>query len=164
MKANLAVIALSGALLATSVGAQPVMATGTRVRAWFPDTAVPRLSRDRLVSQTGGVESMDARAIVLRVDGGTTHRVSLATLVQLDSSAGRSTHRLSGAIVGGLLSGAAFVGMVCGFSSGSCAVDGGNVGGFLGYYAVGAIPGIFFGRAVGGRMQGAERWRIVWKP
>ncbi len=163
MNPTIATASLFAVLLASTVGAQPVMEAGTRVRVWLPDTAPTAASRNLPWSRVGHVESMDARTIVLRIDGGTTDRLSLTNLVQLDSSAGQSTHRMSGAIVGGLLSGAAFVGMVCGFSDGSCAVNGGNVGGFLGYYAIGAIPGVFIGRAVGGRMRGDDRWIVVWR-
>lgn len=48
---------------------------------------------------------------------------------------------LLGAVIGGLTTGAAFVGAACAFSDGSCSVSA-NVSGFMVYYAVGAVPGV----------------------
>ena len=99
------------------------------------------------------------------VDTGTSQPVLLPlnTVRQIDVSRGRSDRRVLGAILGGAISGTAFVAAACAFSDGSCDV-GNHVGGFIAYYAVGAIPGIFVGRSIGSRHHGAERWEVGWTP
>ncbi|MBL0170318.1 MAG: hypothetical protein IPP90_06220 [Gemmatimonadaceae bacterium] len=156
-------IALIAGLLATPLTAQPILSIGTRVRVWMPDSVLPIGMRDGGGIRVGTVSAMDASVLQLRSDATAPLRLPLATLTRLEVSAGRSSHRTAGAVVGGLLSGAAFVGLACGFTDGSCAVNSGNVGGFLAYYAIGAIPGVFIGRAIGGHLTGEERWREVWR-
>lgn len=164
MRAGLALVAsVCVAPLGAPMAAQPVLETGTRIRIWLPDSVMPADAADRAGARIGVVARMDASTLVLRVRTSERRAVPLAVLTRIDVSAGRPTHRVAGALLGGVLSGGAFVGMACGFSDGSCAVNSGNIGGFLGYYAVGAIPGVFIGRAIGGRMQGSERWREVWR-
>lgn len=63
-------------------------------------------------------------------------------------------------LIGGLVSGAAFVGLICAFSDGSCAI-GNEVGGFALYYATGAIPGVLVGGSIGSRMCGHEHWEPI---
>lgn len=162
MNATTAAVALIAQMLAAVLPAQPVVATGTRVRLWLPDSVVPAQVADVAGLRIGSVAAMDSATLVLRA-GTATHRVPLASLARLDVSEGRPSHRTAGAVIGGLVSGALFVGAACGFSDGSCDVNSGNVGGFLAYYAIGALPGVFIGRAVGGRMHGEERWREVWR-
>lgn len=162
MRTHVAGFAVAAGLLAASVRAQPVLPTGSRARLWLRDTTTLPLSHDRVVSRSGVVAVVDGQVILIRLDDGETHRVPLSAVVRADSSTGRSSRRLAGAVFGGVLTGAAFVGSSCWFSDGSCAVNGSNVSGFLVYYAVGAIPGVFIGRAIGGRIQGPERWQTVW--
>ncbi len=150
---RLRLLALALLAASTVLGAQPSPPTGTRVR----------LITGAGVTAVGTLVSMDSSAIVTRDDDAHLDTTATASLTCLQVSEGRASRATVGAVVGGLLSGGAFVGMVCGMSSGSCAVNGGNVGGFLGYYAVGAIPGVFIGRAIGGRMRGEESWSEIWR-
>ena len=147
----------------SSADAQPLLTRGTRVRVSIADGSPEAARTARPTPLTGVVSSMDATALMLVLGEGPERRVPLGALLRIDVSAGRSTRRTAGAIIGGLVSGAVFVGAACGFSDGSCGVNSSNVGGFLAYYAVGAIPGVFIGRSIGGRMQGEERWRELWR-
>ena len=100
------------------------------------------------------------RARDQRADSGEC-ALALTTVRQIDISRGRSDHRVLGGIIGGAISGGAFVAAACAFSDGSCDI-GKHVGGFIAYYAVGAIPGVLIGRSIGSRHHGAERWEVRW--
>ena len=140
------------------LGAQPPLRPGARVRVRrAADTAAATPAEWRI----GTVVSSTREALVLRPAAlADSVVVPMSEIRRIDISLGRPSHRTSGAVIGALLSGAAFVGLACAFSDGSCSI-GGNVGGFLGYYAVGAVPGAFVGAALGARHPGRERWRQV---
>jgi len=147
-------------LLASPAAAQPVFSPGTRVRVLVADSAANH-ARDATQGWViGSVVSSPPPALLLDAKTG---RVSytVGELRQIDVTRGRANKRWMGATIGGLLSGAAFTGAVCGFSSGSCNI-GANVGGFLVYYATGAIPGVIVGGAMGARHVGEERWEQAW--
>lgn len=142
--------------------AQPAMTPGTRVRISItPPSAAearqPAWRAGRFVSST---------PTTLVIDTGNVHEplgVAIGSIRQIDVSRGRPSRKWTGAVVGGLVSGGAFVALACAFSNGSCNV-GDNISGFLAYYAVGAIPGAIVGGAIGARHHGAERWRQIWVP
>ncbi|MHB1223949.1 MAG: hypothetical protein ACYC2G_07890 [Gemmatimonadaceae bacterium] len=150
-----------GVLGTVPVGAQPVLPAGTRVRVFTDPLAVfPGMpERGQL---TGTVVFSDPSELRLDTEP-PPRRIELpvAGLRRIDVSRGRPNRRLSGGMIGGLVSGAVFVGAVCAFSDGSCDV-GENVGGFLAYYAVGAVPGVLIGARIGARRRGPERWETVW--
>ena len=154
---------VSGGALLLSVArvpelpAQRVLEPGTRVRVAVGG-GVP--GAGLLI---GTVTTMDATAIGVQMDLGPARSLPLASVLRIDVSRGRGTHRGVGAALGGVLSGAAFVVLACKFSDGSCDVGGSNVGGFMAYYAIGAIPGVFAGASIGGRYPGNERWREHWR-
>ena len=135
---------------------------GTRVRVTtLPSLAVDTSGR-QLVRHVGRVVSSTPTDFEFVSESSRWTRVlAFSQVSQLDVSAGRKSRALAGGVLGGLLSGGAFVGTACAFSSGSCDI-GSNAGGFLGYYAVGAIPGAIVGAVVGRRLHGAERWRTLW--
>ena len=139
--------------------AQPSITPGTRVRISIaPPVAVeatqPAWRVGRFVSRT---------PTTFAIDTGAQQPIGIAigAIRQIDVSRGRPNRKWTGAVLGGLLSGGAFVALACGFSNGSCNV-GDNVGGFIAYYAVGAIPGAVGGGAIGARHYGAERWQQIW--
>jgi hypothetical protein len=134
--------------------AQPAVSPGTRIRLALPDSASPVIAT---------MVSGDANSLTVTDAARQSRRIPLAELLRVEVSEGRSTHRRAGATVGGLLGGALFATMACGFSDGSCAVSGSTVGGFLVYYAIGAIPGAMYGASVGSRRLGDEQWREVWR-
>lgn len=142
--------------------AQPSMTPGTRVRiSTAPLSAVdaPVLAR-----HVGNFVSSTPATIV--IDTGEVRQpmgIAIGAIRQIDVSRGRPSRKRTGALIGGLVTGGAFVGLACAFSNGSCNV-GDNVGGFLAYYAVGAIPGAIVGGAIGARRYGAERWQQIWVP
>ena len=150
-------------LLTPPMTAQPPLRQGTRVRVFTSsDSLAPRGNAVSRAWIAGTVVSSTPEALVLR-PAPLSEPVAVPTrnVLQVDISRGRPNHRWRGATIGGLLSGGAFVALACWFSDGSCNV-GDNVGGFLGYFAVGAIPGAFVGGARGARQQGPERWQQVW--
>jgi surface antigen len=164
MRRIVMVIACAILGVASGANAQPLLDRGTRVRVsiggGLPETGGrPQATQ----SLSGLVASMDTAAIVVALGSGMERHVPLQSLLRIEVSAGHGSRRTAGTIVGGLVSGALFVGAACGFSDGSCGVSSSNVGGFLAYYAVGALPGVFIGRAIGARMQGEERWRELWR-
>lgn len=151
-----------GVLHAPPAGAQPVLPAGTRARVVMVDsTSATSGARGRGVL-TGTVVSSDSTVLLLET-APPPRRIALAVagLQRIDVSRGRPNRRAMGAVIGGLISGAAFVGAACAFSDGSCDVRG-DLGGFLAYYAVGALPGALVGDRVGARRPGPERWKTVW--
>ena len=151
-RALLRLVAAALAVPVATLSSQPTLPAGTRVRLVQQKPPTPLV---------GTVISWDHSTVRLTSDAGRVIGVQRVDLTSVAVSAGRSDRRVAGMLAGGLLSGAAFVGSVCAFSDGSCAIDG-HLGGFLAYYAVGAIPGVFVGRAVGKRVRGPERWRELW--
>jgi hypothetical protein len=151
------------ALLAAPIAAQPPLTQGTRVRVFARADSLTRpagaVSRGWIA---GTVVSSTPEALVLS-PAPLSEPVVLPTqdVLRIDVSRGRPNHKWRGATIGGLLSGSAFVALSCWFSDGSCNV-GENVGGFLAYFAVGAVPGAVVGGARGARQQGPERWQQVW--
>ena len=144
---------------ATTGRAQPSITPGTRVRISIaPPAAVeamqPAWRVGRFVSRT-------PTTFVIDTGVHPPIEIAIGTIRQIDVSRGRPNRKWTGAVLGGLLSGGAFVALACGFSNGSCNI-GDNVGGFIAYYAVGAIPGAIVGGAIGSRHRGAERWQRVW--
>lgn len=142
------------------VRAQPPMAPGTRVRV----SVAPPGAAEQAPWRVGRFLSRTPTTFV--VDTGNAREpigIAIGTIRQIDVSRGRPSRRWTGAVIGGLVSGGAFVALACAFSNGSCNV-GDNVGGFLAYYGAGAIPGAIVGGAIGSRHHGAERWRQVWAP
>ncbi len=142
--------------------AQPPMTPGTRVRiSVAPPSATEALQPawrvGRFVSSTPTTFVIDTGNVQEPLG------VAIGSIRQIDVSRGRPSRKWTGAVVGGLVSGGAFVALACAFSNGSCNV-GDNVGGFLAYYAAGAIPGAIVGGAIGARHYGAERWQQVWVP
>ena len=155
---RISVAATAALLLASALSAQPDIAPGTRVRVTVRANVLPGGAGQRI----GTVTSTSGDAFLVRVERSTdTLRLSYADLTRVEVSLGRKTRKLRGAIIGGLLTGSAFVSMACAFSNGSCDISK-DVGGFLAYYAVGAIPGVIIGTAIGSRLHGPEQWRSVW--
>jgi hypothetical protein len=150
------------ATVALPLGAQPPLRPGARVRVGMTVdslAATPAASGGWWV---GTVVSTSTRDLVLRPTPLADSVVlSMAEIRRIDLSRGRPSRRWSGAVIGGLLSGGAFAAAACAFSDGSCSVSD-NVGGFLGYYAVGAVPGVLVGGALGSRLRGRERWEQVY--
>ena len=153
--------------LGSPLPAQPPLATGTRLRVLVKDTLV-RDGAARTDGAAGGgwrigavVSAVPPTLTLETSPPGRRDAIPLAAVTRIDVSRGRPTRRGRGAVVGGLLSGGAFVGLACAFSDGSCRV-GDDVGGFLLYFATGAIPGVIVGRSVGSRMRGPERWETLW--
>ena len=143
-------------------GAQPSMTPGTRVRiSTAPPSAVAAPTLARHVGNF--VSSTPATIVIDTGDARQPMEITIGSIRKIDVSRGRPSRKWTGALVGGLVSGGAFVGLACAFSNGSCNV-GDNVGGFLAYYAVGAIPGAIVGGAIGSRHHGAERWQQIWAP
>ena len=141
--------------------AQPSITPGARVRiSVAPPVAVdamqPAWRVGRFVSRT---------ATTFVIDTGVQQPIGIGigAIRRIDVSRGRPNRKWTGAVLGGLVSGGAFVALACGFSNGSCNV-GDNVGGFIAYYAVGASPGALVGGAIGARHYGAERWQQIWVP
>ena len=148
------------ALVSATAGAQPSIAPGTRVRVSISPTSAAQAAKTE--SRIGTLVSSTATIVV--IDTGSVANwatFAIGDIRQIDVSRGRPNHKWMGAGLGGLLSGGAFVALACGFSNSSCNV-GDNVGGFIAYYAVGAIPGAIVGGAIGSRHRGAERWERVW--
>lgn len=139
--------------------AQPALDPGTRVRVYSVDSAVAVALRQALIGRV--VRSRPDTLSLLPDASGLEVRLASHSLERIDVSAGRPTHAIGGGIVGGLISGGAFVALACAFSNGSCRI-GHQVGGFLAYYATGAIPGAVVGAVVGSRTHGPERWRTIW--
>lgn len=141
------------------VAAQPTLDPGSRVRIYWADTgavsALPQALIGRVSHRTPSALSVVPDRSALEVS------VPLPSLLRIDVSAGRGTHAVAGGIIGGLISGGGFVALACAFANGSCRV-GNQLGGFLAYYAAGAIPGAIVGVAVGSRIPGPERWRPSW--
>lgn len=149
-------------LAGSPMAAQPSVTAGARVRVLVSDTVAAPEATSRPRWTVGTVVSSTSSVLVLRTTpSGPQQNVSFAELRRIEVSRGRSNHRWIGATIGGLISGGAFVAAACAFSDGSCSVSD-NVGGFLGYYAVGAIPGAIVGGAIGSRHYGRERWRQIW--
>lgn len=151
-------------LVSVSITAQPSLPQGTRVRVF---TAGTPARADEPGNNEAHVRTLAASTpgnIVIDT-GSSTHRVTIAVgdVRRIDVSRGASDRKWSGAVIGGLISGGAFVALACAFSNGSCKI-GNNVGGFVAYYAVGAIPGALVGGAIGSRQRGPERWERVWAP
>jgi hypothetical protein len=153
--------ALVGAA-APPLAAQPPLAPGARVRVFAADSLLANPPRAARGWRLGTVAAVTPRTLLLET-AAPASRISLelAEVTRVDVSRGRGNRRWAGAVTGGLLTGGAFVGLACAFGNGSCR-PGDDVGGFLVYYAVGAIPGALAGGALGARMRGAERWRRVW--
>ena len=145
--------------VAFPLAAQPSLRPGARIRV---RTTADTLAATPAEWRVGTVVSSTARALILRpAPLADSVVVPMTEIRRIDLSLGQPSHRRTGAVIGGLLSGAAFVGLACAFSDGSCRV-GDNVGGFLGYYAVGAVPGALVGGALGARHRGRERWEQVY--
>ena len=152
-------LALAVLLISLPLRAQPTLNPGVRVRVYSSDSAVSSVLREAL---TGRVSRSTPSTLLLVADpSGTEVSLPSHSLLRIDVSAGRGTHAVAGGVIGGLISGAGFVGLACAFSNGSCRIDN-HVGGFLAYYAVGAIPGAVVGVAMGSRMHTPERWRTIW--
>ncbi len=148
----LAMLSMVVSMRATSLPAQSPVAVGTRVRVFFrASNASPVI---------GVVQRQDADALRMIVSARDTV-FPFAQLQRIEISGGRSNHRWRGAAIGGAISSLAFVEMACAMSNGSCS-PGQDIGGFLVYAAVGAVPGALVGGYVGARMTGEERWRAVW--
>ena len=149
--------------LAFPLAAQPTLPVGTRVRVLTRDTLQGPSRNASRVWQVGSVASSTPFTVALDLAPSEAPRTrSLADVTRIEVSRGWSTRRRSGMVVGGLVSGAAFVSLACAFSNGSCRV-GDQVGGFLLYYATGAIPGVLVGGAIGSHLRGGERWEQVWR-
>lgn len=149
---QLSMVLLAIATLSAPTFAQPTLESGTRLRVTMKDTTT---QIGRLVSTTPTALTLDvapSRAV---------RTIDFADAWRIEISRGWTDRRKSGRVVGGLVSGAAFVGFVCAFSDGSCAI-GDEVGGFLAYYALGAIPGVIIGGKIGAGMRGQERWEPAW--
>lgn len=152
-------LALAALLSSFPVYAQPTLNPGVRVRVYRSDSAVSSALREAL---TGRVSRSTPNTLLLVADpSGLEVSISPRSLLRIDLSAGRGTHAVAGGVIGGLISGGGFVALACAFSNGSCRI-GNRLGGFLAYYAVGAIPGAVVGVAVGSRMHTPERWRTIW--
>jgi len=149
-------------LLSVSIAAQPSLPQGTRVRVFTTGTPARADEPGNHEAHVGTLVASTPTNIVIDT-GSLTHRVTIAVgdVRRIDVSRGASDRRWSGAVIGGLISGGAFVALACAFSDGSCKI-GNNVGGFVAYYAVGAIPGALVGGAIGSRQRGPERWERVW--
>jgi hypothetical protein len=136
--------------------AQALIAVGTEVRVTTTagDCAAPTPCIGRWATSTPDSTVLDE----VRARG----RVALAraTVTRLEVGE-RSRQRWTGALIGGALTAAAFVSLACSLSNGSCDVNSGNVGGFVGYVAVGALPGALIGGAIGQRIRGDVVWRQV---
>lgn len=142
--------------------AQPPVTPGTRVRiSVAPPSAVEALQPARRVGRF--VSSTPTTFVIDTGNGQEPIAIAIGAIRQIDVSRGRASHKWTGVAVGGLVSGGAFVGLACAFSNGSCNV-GDDIGGFLAYYAVGAIPGAIVGGAIGSRHYGGERWQQIWAP
>ena len=154
---------------AAPLAAQPSLPRGTRVRVHAADTLLgPAVAGAPGDWRVGTVVASTPATLVFApappASSGPSVApiaLSLADVRSIDVSLGRPDRRWTGAAIGGALSGAAFVALACAFSDGSCSV-GDNVGGFVLYYATGAVPGAIVGGVVGGRHHGPERWRQVW--
>ena len=145
-------------LFAAGLAAQPAMSPGARVRVTgrasvFAGDASPHIGT---VTSSGG----DALTFLPEFSADTL-RLRYADLARMDVSRGRKDRKVRGAVLGGLITGAGFVSLACAFSNGSCDI-GQDVGGFLAYFAVGAVPGVILGVIVGSGMRGPEQWRTVW--
>lgn len=152
-------LALPALLISLPLRAQPTLNPGVRVRVYSSDSAVSSALREAL---TGRVSRSTPSSLLLVTDySGLEVSVPSQSLLRIDLSAGHGTHALAGGVIGGLISGGGFVALACAFSNGSCRISN-HVGGFLAYYAVGAIPGAVVGVAVGSRKHTAERWRTIW--
>ena len=149
-------------ILTTPVGAQLAISPGTRIRVRAADSATSQPGDAARGWVIGTVVANPPPALVLAA-GPVRVSYDMNEVRQVDVSRGRPNRRWRGAILGGLLSGAAFTGAVCAFSSGSCDISE-DVGGFLAYYVIGAIPGAIIGGAIGARHVGKERWERVWPP
>lgn len=150
-------LAMFPATLAGTAAAQP-LAIGGRVRMQAIDSAGVGA---RVVA--GTVLALPPGYVTLQPHiGQSSIDIPLGSIRQVDVSRGFGNHRRGGMLVGGLISGTAFVGLACAFSNGSCSI-GDNVGGFAAYYAVGAIHGAIVGGMIGARRRGAERWETVWR-
>lgn len=139
--------------------AQPTLDPGTRVRIYSADSIAASALRQ---ARIGRVSRSTPSALSLIPDQSALEvSVPSQSLVRIDVSAGRGTHAVAGGVIGGLITGGGFVALACAFANGSCRISN-QVGGFLAYYAVGAIPGAVVGAVLGSRMQGPERWRTIW--
>ena len=148
-------------VVALPLAAQPPLRPGARirVRTTADSSAAPTSS---IGWRVGNVVSSTPQDLILRPSPlAEAITLPMTQIQRIDVSLGRPSHRRGGAVLGGLLSGGAFVGLACAFSDGSCKVSD-NVGGFLAYYAVGAIPGVLVGGAIGSRLRGPERWKRVY--
>ena len=154
-------LACSLSLFAGMAVAQPSLAPGTRVRVSIVPTS--GVAAEAPVHVGTFVSSTPAAIVINTGTPPSPTTFAIGTIRQIDVSRGRPDRKWTGVVLGGLLSGGAFVALVCGFSNGSCNV-GDNVGGFVAYYAVGAIPGAIVGGAIGSRHYGAERWQQIWVP
>lgn len=121
---------------------QPLLADGTRIRVTLRSTSTPVIGR---------VHRGDPPW--LGVDSSAMQRV--------DVSRGYRSRKWMGAGVGGAISSAAFISLACALSNGSCDPRQ-DVGGFLAYVVVGAVPGALLGGAIGAHVRGDEQWRVVW--
>ena len=146
-------------LISLPLRAQPTLNPGVRVRVYSSDSALSSALRE---ARTGRVSRSTPGSLLLVVDdSGLEVSLPSHSLLRIDLSAGRGTHAVAGGVIGGLISGGGFVALACAFSNGSCRIDN-HIGGFLAYYATGAIPGALVGVAVGSRMHTPERWRTIW--
>lgn len=160
MRYRPAVLALCVSLVGAPAAAQFTLAPGARVRVLPADSVAIHVGDRARGWVVGTLVSSPPPALVLETPSGQL-RYTVDAFRQVEASRGRADRRTAWAIVGGVLSGAAFTGAVCAFSDGSCRI-GSHLGGFLAYYAVGAIPGAIVGGALGSRRVGDERWSRVW--
>lgn len=149
------------ASLVLPCAAQPTLPPGTRVRVFVTEAPGAAGSVSASRAYVGTLKSSGGSRVVIDTESGEPLSFPLSSVRHIDVSRGRTSRRVIGSIIGGAITGGVFVAAACAFSDGSCDV-GSHVGGFLAYYAVGAIPGVFIGGSIGSRHYGAERWREAW--
>ena len=151
------------ASIALPCAAQPTLPQGARVRVLVTNSSPAPSSVSAPQAYVGTLRSTGESRVVIDTGSGAPIALALGSIRRIDVSRGRPNRRLIGSIIGGAISGGIFVAAACAFSDGSCDI-GSHVGGFVAYYAVGAIPGVFIGGAIGSHHYGAERWREAWAP
>lgn len=157
------VAGLSVALTALPCAAQPNAPDGARVRVFVAPTTEGGNAASALQTYIGVLKSRGPGVVVVDTGSAQSMSIALSSVRQIDVSRGRPNRRLIGSVIGGVITGGVFVAAACAFSDGSCTIRG-HVGGFIAYYAVGAIPGVLIGASIGSRRQGPERWEEAWVP